>query len=85
MQIIIKNIFLIKIGILALSGFILSREVHWMELKNKFKVSMVYCCKSSHRGCSVEKVFLKISQILQETPVLKSLLNNFNKKRLSFK
>ena len=31
--------------------------------------------KSSHRRCSVTKVFLKISQISQKTPVLESLLN----------
>ena len=45
---------------------------------------------SSHRRCSVIKVFLKISLILQETPVLESLFNkvaglqacNFIKKRL---
>ena len=37
-----------------------------------------YTCKttSSHMECSIENVFLKISQIHRKTPVLKSLSNN---------
>ena len=33
---------------------------------------------SSHRRCSVKKVFLKISQISQKTPVLESLFNKMS-------
>ena len=33
----------------------------------------IHLCRSSHRRCSTKKVFLLISQNLQETPVPKSL------------
>ena len=55
-------------------------------------MTLLYCgrtVRSSHRRCTIKKLLLKISQSLQETPVLKSLFRkvaglkvcNFIKKR----
>ena len=56
------------------------------------QLTLLYCgrtVRSSHRRCSIKKLFLKISQYPQETPVLESLFKkvaglqacNFIKKR----
>ena len=63
-----------------------------MQKSNNKQLTLLYCdrtVRSSHRRCSIKKMFLKISQYPQEAPVLESLFKkvaalqacNFIKKR----
>ena len=60
-----------------------------MPLWSASTYSVKKCYRSSRRRCSVKKVFLKVSQVSQKTPVLESLFNkvtgfqvNYIKKRI---